>query len=226
MMTPENFNHDRFMVCHNWNLDLEGRRFSNHDNDWGGPTNCGVTQTTFSEWLNRNGMPDRTVSEIRHYEVETIYRDFYYLAARCQDTIVPFDFVLFQWAVNRGPYRAIKTLQMATAYLGTYKGNIDGSFGPKTMSAFQATEQDDLTRAFLTHQAFRYLRIINKSEFKRKDFLIQKKSLVGFKDQREFGPGWLNRVREVARMIKFDYELPVTIVEEIDKHHTEWKKVA
>jgi lysozyme family protein len=80
------------------------------------------------------------------------------------------DYLMFDFAVNAGAGRAIKTLQTAVGVTP------DGGFGPMTMAAVQAVDPNELIERF--SQA--------KEDFYR--------SLTTFAT---FGKGWLNRVADV-----------------------------
>lgn len=85
--------------------------YVDHPADPGGATNLGVTQATYDAHRSRAGLPARSVEFISRAEVETIYREAYWLRAGC-DTISPPALALcvFDAAVNSGVGAALKWL--------------------------------------------------------------------------------------------------------------------
>jgi lysozyme family protein len=103
-------------------------------------------------------------------KVEPLYKKKYWDAVRGDELPMGLDYLMFDFAVNAGAGRAIKTLQTAVGVTP------DGGFGPMTMAAVQAVDPVDLIERF--SQA--------KEDFYR--------SLTTFAT---FGKGWLNRVADV-----------------------------
>jgi lysozyme family protein len=103
-------------------------------------------------------------------KVEPLYKKKYFDAVRGDELPMGLDYLMFDFAVNAGAGRAIKTLQTAVGVTP------DGGFGPMTMAAVQAVDPVDLIERF--SQA--------KEDFYR--------SLTTFST---FGKGWLNRVAQV-----------------------------
>jgi lysozyme family protein len=103
-------------------------------------------------------------------KVEPLYKKKYFDAVRGDELPMGLDYLMFDFAVNAGAGRAIKTLQTAVGVTP------DGGFGPMTMAAVQAVDPVELIERF--SQA--------KEDFYR--------SLTTFAT---FGKGWLNRVADV-----------------------------
>jgi lysozyme family protein len=103
-------------------------------------------------------------------KVEPLYKKKYFDAVRGDELPMGLDYLMFDFAVNAGAGRAIKTLQTAVGVTP------DGGFGPMTMAAVQAVDPIELIERF--SQA--------KEDFYR--------SLTTFST---FGKGWLNRVADV-----------------------------
>jgi lysozyme family protein len=103
-------------------------------------------------------------------KVEPLYKKKYFDAVRGDELPVGLDYLMFDFAVNAGAGRAIKTLQTAVGVTP------DGGFGPMTMAAVQGVDPNELIERF--SQA--------KEDFYR--------SLTTFAT---FGKGWLNRVADV-----------------------------
>lgn len=101
--------------------------------DRGGPTNFGITQTTYDAWRLKNGMPDRDVKDIRDDEVRLIYLMFWN-SANCPVMPWPLCLVHFDARVNHRPRSADLILQET---LGV---KCDGIIGPATLAAAAGCE--------------------------------------------------------------------------------------
>jgi lysozyme family protein len=143
--------------------------FSNHPSDPGGMTNLGVTKATWENWVGRES-DEAEMRGLTPEKVEPLYKKKYFDAVRGDELPMGLDYLMFDFAVNAGAGRAIKTLQTAVGVTP------DGGFGPMTMAAVQAVNPVDLIERF--SQA--------KEDFYR--------SLTTFAT---FGKGWLNRVADV-----------------------------
>ena len=143
--------------------------FVNHPSDPGGMTNLGVTKATWENWVGRES-DEAEMRGLTPEKVEPLYKKKYFDAVRGDELPMGLDYLMFDFAVNAGAGRAIKTLQTAVGVTP------DGGFGPMTMAAVQATDPVDLIERF--SQA--------KEDFYR--------SLTTFAT---FGKGWLNRVADV-----------------------------
>jgi len=143
--------------------------FVNHPSDPGGMTNLGVTKATWENWVGRES-DEAEMRGLTPEKVEPLYKKKYFDAVRGDELPVGLDYLMFDFAVNAGAGRSIKTLQTAVGVTP------DGGFGPMTMAAVQAVDPVDLIERF--SQA--------KEDFYR--------SLTTFAT---FGKGWLNRVADV-----------------------------
>ena len=143
--------------------------FVNHPSDPGGMTNLGVTKATWENWVGRES-DEAEMRGLTPEKVEPLYKKKYWDAVRGDELPMGLDYLMFDFAVNAGAGRAIKTLQTAVGVTP------DGGFGPMTMAAVQAVDPVDLIERF--SQA--------KEDFYR--------SLNTFAT---FGKGWLNRVADV-----------------------------
>ena len=145
--------------------------YIHHTSDPGGRTNLGVTQATWENWVGRES-DEAEMRGLTPEKVEPLYKKKYWDAVRSDELPVGLDYLLFDFAVNAGAGRAIKTLQTAIGVTP------DGGFGPMTMAAVQAVDPVELIERF--SQA--------KEDFYR--------SLTTFST---FGKGWLNRVADVKQ---------------------------
>ncbi len=143
--------------------------YVNNPADPGGMTNLGVTKATWENWVGRES-DEAEMRGLTPEKVEPLYKKKYFDAVRGDELPMGLDYLMFDFAVNAGAGRAIKTLQTAVGVTP------DGGFGPMTMAAVQAVDPVELIERF--SQA--------KEDFYR--------SLNTFAT---FGKGWLNRVADV-----------------------------
>lgn len=143
--------------------------FANHPSDPGGMTNLGVTKATWENWVGRQS-DESEMRGLTPDKVEPLYKKKYWDAVRGDELPTGLDYLVFDFAVNAGAGRAIKTLQTA---LGV---TADGGFGPITLKEVQTVEPANLIERFS----------------KAKETFYQ--SLTQFPT---FGKGWLNRVAKV-----------------------------
>jgi lysozyme family protein len=162
------------MAASNWKQAFEQMLASeggyvHHPSDPGGRTNLGVTQRVWEEWVGRESN-EKEMRSLTPEMVEPLYKRKFWDACRCDDLKSGISYLIFDFAVNAGVGRSIKTLQSAVGVTP------DGGFGPMTMAAVQAIDPVELVEKF--SQA--------KEDFYR--------SLNTFDT---FGKGWLNRVAAV-----------------------------
>lgn len=121
------------------NARLEGENFTAHEErGWwpGGPTDPnptlnGVTQTTYTEWRIKQGLPDQNVHLMSSTEQTSIY-DSYWNAGSCDEInkISPAVAICHMDCVfNAGAPRANKILQQTVGLLTQ-----DGIIGPGTLA--------------------------------------------------------------------------------------------
>jgi len=70
--------------------------------DKGGPTNRGITQTTYSRWLGFHKLRDAPVSGIPPGDVEQVYFEFFWKAGGCDDLPSPLNVCHFDGCVQHG----------------------------------------------------------------------------------------------------------------------------
>lgn len=162
------------MAADNWKrsfelmLKSEGG-FVNHPQDPGGMTNLGVTKRVWESWVGRESN-EVEMRSLTPEMVEPLYKRKYWDACRCDELPEGLDYLVFDFTVNAGPGRSIRTLQTA---VGTTP---DGAIGPKTLAAVRAMDSHELIEKFS----------VAKTKFYE--------SLPTFST---FGRGWLNRVADV-----------------------------
>lgn len=158
----------------NWNrcfvllLQSEGG-YSDDPKDPGGRTNLGVTQTVWESWVGR-ASNEKEMRNLVPTDVEPLYKRKYWDACRCDDLPTGLDYVVFDFAVNAGVGRSIKTLQSSV------DATVDGQLGKMTLDAVSKFPTD--------------VTIFRFSDEKVKFY----KSLPTFST---FDKGWLDRVERV-----------------------------
>ncbi len=142
--------------------------FVNHKLDPGGRTNLGVTQRVWEEWVG-HPVDEKAMRALTPEVVGPMYKKKYWDAVKADDLPDGLDYLMFDFAVNAGPGRAIKTMQKAIG------ATPDGAIGPKTVAALKAANQSELVAKFSAEKEAFY------------------RSLPTFAT---FGKGWLRRVAE------------------------------
>ena len=149
-------------------LEHEGG-FVNHPKDPGGMTNLGVTKRVWEAWVGKT-VSEADMRALTPALVAPMYRKQYWDAVRGDELPSGLDYLMFDFAINAGVSRAIRTMQRA---IGTTP---DGAIGPKTMQALRDADPDALIDKFSDEKEAFY------------------RSLPTFAT---FGRGWLRRVAEV-----------------------------
>jgi lysozyme family protein len=135
-------------------------------------TNLGVTAKVWEEWVG-HPVDEKQMRALTPQDVAPLYKRKYWDACRADELVSGLDYAIFDFAVNSGVGRAIKTLQ---ACVGV---NADGGFGSTTMAAVSLFKGNSAKV------------IITEVCDNRLNFL---KSLKTFA---VFGKGWENRVNSV-----------------------------
>ena len=142
--------------------------FVDNPADPGGMTNLGVTAKTWGSFMGRD-TNEKEMRNLTPEKVAPLYEKKYWDACMCDDLPSGIDYLMFDFAVNAGPGRAIKMLQKV---IGVPE---DGSIGPVTLQNIAVTDKTDLIARFSNA----------KKEFYE--------SLPTFAT---FGKGWLKRIDE------------------------------
>lgn len=145
-------------------------RLVSHASDPGGATRLGITLATFRRWRGDSSLPASALEAMTHEEAKAIYHAFYWNVVRADDLPAGVDYVVFDFAVNSGPRRAVAVLQRI---LGVTE---DGVVGRETLGALAAQDR---------------LALIENYSRARLTFL---RSLPHFDT---FGRGWTRRVEGV-----------------------------
>lgn len=164
----------RFEACLGQVLAHEGG-YVDHPDDPGGATNMGITRKTLARWRKVSpwsNLPKSEVMALTREEAGRIYRALYWAPCRGDDMPAGLDLALFDFAVNSGPDRAIRTLQ---AGLGVAA---DGVVGPVTIDAAAKADANE-TIIDLCDRRLRFLQ-----------------ALATFPT---FGRGWTRRVSDIRK---------------------------
>ena len=159
-------------------LELEGR-FTCDPDDNGCPTNRGITQSEYTDWLRRKHLPLRSMQQILMSDVRRIYWEDYWQEGRCDRMPWPLSLAHFDACVNVGCGQAAKFLQRALDVKD------DGAIGPVTLRGLrEALERE--TPVALTEKVVRqrgpFYRQLAANEVRQKRFL----------------KGWLARVEKLT----------------------------
>ena len=145
--------------------------YVDHPRDPGGATNRGITLKVFRNFYGGHlGKAD--LRQITEREAGAIYKTNYWDKCQCDKLPAGVDYAVFDQAVNSGPGRSIKWLQVATG------AEVDGGMGPNTLAAAKSMEP---------------VKVITKMCNTRLSFL------KGLQTWDVFGQGWQNRVTGVRK---------------------------
>lgn len=122
-MSAENFRQSLAFT-----LQYEGGKVDDK-NDPGGRTNQGITQRVYDEYRKDKRLSLQDVYLMSNDERDAIYRVHYWEKAGCDFLPAGVDYAVFDYAVNSGVGRAVKTLQVICGLKGS---QVDGGFGPTT----------------------------------------------------------------------------------------------
>ena len=146
--------------------------------DHGGPTNFGITQLVYDEYRRAKGLAYAPVKEITRQVAREIYFDRYWKPIKPEVMREDMAIAAFDFGVNSGPTRAIKTLQ---AVLGLKD---DGIIGPLTARRLQEGTSTDV--AYYLKARLDFVRSLRRKKFIR---------------------GWQNRIFNLARYVGVDARL-------------------
>ena len=171
---------DSYSKILTFTLGFEGG-YVNDPSDLGGETNKGITHKTYDTYRKSKGLSIRSVRHLEALELQDIYRNMYWMPAKCHLLPPLTAMVVFDWAVNAGVGRAIKTLQ---AVVGSTADGIWGADTKKAVEAYVKLHGDKaLALAYNQHRRAKYLAWA-----------------VG--SQAKFKQGWLRRVDSLTAIVK------------------------
>ena len=156
--------------------------FVNDKLDRGGMTNLGVTKRVWEEFVGHE-VSEADMRALTPEKVGKLYKQKYWNAAYCEVLPRGLDYVVFDFAVNAGTGRAVKTLQSAIGVVA------DGIIGPRTRAAINAANAKDLVAKYSDARTDFYQGIVARRP-----------------DQVRFIRGWLRRVEEARATALADIE--------------------
>ena len=165
----------RFQECLARILKHEGG-YVNDPLDSGGRTNLGVTQRVWEEFVG-HPVTEADMKALTPEKIAPMYKLKYWNPSYCEVLPKGLDYVVFDFAVNAGTGRSVKTLQQAIGCVA------DGVIGPKTMAVINDANPKDLITKFSDARADFYQGIVARKP-----------------DQARFIKGWLNRVEESRKL--------------------------
>ena len=157
-----------FDECFNLIL-LEEGGYVNDPRDPGGRTNMGVTQRAWENYI-KSSVTEEVMRKLTPDRIKPFYKSMYWDKVRGDILPSGLDYATFDFAVNSGPFKAIKCLQEIAGVVA------DGIMGPKSLDAIMHCNREQTIDALCDM----------RMEFLRK--------LPKFKD---YGRGWSSRVQRV-----------------------------
>ena len=109
--------------------------------DPGGITNLGCTKAVWEEWIGHE-VTEKAMRDLQPSDVAPLYKRKYWDKVCGDDLPAGLDYAVFDAAINSGPGRAAKWLQQV---LGV---KVDGSLGPVTLAAVEASNHQKLLVKF------------------------------------------------------------------------------
>jgi lysozyme family protein len=106
-----------------------------------GCTNLGVTQAAWEAYVGHK-VSTADMKSLTPEKVASFYKHKYWDVVHGDDLPSGIDYIAFDFAINAGPGRALKTLQTA---LGV---TADGAMGPKTLHAIKASDTKELINKY------------------------------------------------------------------------------
>lgn len=187
-----------FPLTLRFTLGWEGGK-ADHPADRGKRTAFGITQTTYATWLRSQGRPVTDVWNIAPFEIDSIYRDWYWRKV-WGDEFEKVDprlaLVLFDAAVHHGCGQSVKWFQRALR-----QGlAADGIPGPQTLSACHRQWDAGESRNVLEETLQGRRRLMHQ--------LVDRDPSQGV-----FLNGWLNRVSDVEAIVAAPADLFAAMVE-------------
>ena len=147
--------------------------YVNHPNDPGGETKYGISKKSY---------PDLDISSLTLDQALEIYKNDYWDKIRGDLLPYKIDTIIYDWAVNSGPYRAVKELQK---YVGTTP---DGVVGELTLFAIKSAVDKQGLFTVATNLIDARRRFYERLVEKNPKFIV-------------FRNGWMNRVASLEGVL-------------------------
>ena len=101
-------------------FDSEGK-YSNKSQDKGGPTNMGITQSTYNDYCRRHNLPNKNVKNLSKEETIQVYYNDYWLKSGLDKEKDPIkSLIIFDTAVLHGVGRAKQFLRQSNGDLNKF----------------------------------------------------------------------------------------------------------
>jgi lysozyme family protein len=139
--------------------------YVNDPADPGGETKFGISKRSY---------PSLDIKSLTRDQVKPIYKADFWGPAGCDAVPDELKYPLFDFAVNSGPRRAVKTLQKRLGVVA------DGSLGPKTLAELMLWPQKALAIALCLDRLY-FLTTLNNWP--------------------DHGKGWTRRIRRIIALI-------------------------
>lgn len=173
--------------------------WADHPRDPGGATMKGITLHTFRLFYGHSSTK-QDLRAITSEQLATIYSSGYWDKCSCDKLPSGVDYAVFDAAVNSGPSRSARWLQVACG------ARVDGIIGPKTLKAAEAAAMG----------------LDGEKKLVRKMLEIRMEFLRGLRHWPTFGKGWTRRIEDVellARLMietRHDEPAPPAIAESVE----------
>ena len=143
---------DTFDACLEFTLAEEGG-FIDHPSDPRFATNHGITLLRLRRFLRDPGLGQDEIRHVPCATVQALYLADFWNRTRCDALPVGLDLMVFDHAVNAGPDRAGRALQLA---VGIRRDGIDGAVGPDTIGRVALADNVTLLDALAAMQRTGY----------------------------------------------------------------------
>jgi lysozyme family protein len=148
----------RFEACMPYIFRMEGG-YSDVQGDRGGPTNFGITLEALKEWESNASLTANDVKALTQEQAKEIYRANYWNKMQCGALPDGLDLEVFDFGVNAGPSKAVKTLQRIVG------ATEDGSTGPITLAAVKTFRPEDLVERYTAARLDYYKSLTGEVQF-------------------------------------------------------------
>jgi lysozyme family protein len=163
--------------------------YVNHPLDRGGETNWGITRRTYESYFGRTAGANEIKDMTRDVAIQ-IYKDMYWNEVKADDIKnYGVAFAIFDQAVNRGPYNAIRQAQRA---LGVFP---DGRADETFINRLNNTPSYVFMNNFLKESEMAYRQIVASNP-----------------SQQVFLAGWLKRVDSIKKYVEPFMERELTAI--------------
>lgn len=149
--------------------------FVNDPLDSGGITNLGVTKRVWEEFVG-HPVSEADMRNLTVEKVSKLYKQRYWDRVQADKLPKGVDYVVFDFAINAGVGRAVKTLQ------STVGATPDGIIGNGTLASVNAMDAKELVNQYSDARVDFYQGIVARRP-----------------DQARFIRGWLNRVEDARK---------------------------